>query len=75
MSDATPATPNGQATSEQAARAADAALAASPGASVPVTPTPTPFPTSTADERPELVVGAALAGGFVLGLLFKRLGR
>jgi len=73
MSDVTP--PNGQATPEQAARATDAALAASPGASVPVTPPATTVPLSTADERPELVVGAALAGGFVLGLLLKRLGR
>jgi hypothetical protein len=30
---------------------------------------------ATADERPELVVGAAFAGGFALALLLKRLGR
>ena len=75
MSDATPATPNGQASAEQAARAADAALAANPGSSTPVTPPVVTAPMTTADERPELVVGAALAGGFVLGLLLKRLGR
>lgn len=34
-----------------------------------------PVPPSTADERPELTVGAAFAGGFVLALLLKRLAR
>ena len=51
---------NGQPTVEHAALAADAA----PGALPPV-----------ADERPELVVGAAFAGGLVLALFLKRLAR
>ena len=63
---------NGQA--EQAALA-DAALAAHPGASVPVTEPVFAAPTSTADERPELVVGAAFAGGLLAALLLKRLAR
>jgi hypothetical protein len=68
MTDAAPepaATDNGQPTVEQAALAADALA----------TPTSVPVPPSTFDERPELVVGAAFAGGLVLGLLLKRLGR
>jgi hypothetical protein len=30
---------------------------------------------SLADEHPELLVGAALAGGFILAQILKRLGR
>jgi hypothetical protein len=32
-------------------------------------------PLAAADERPELIVGAAFAGGLALALLLKRLGR
>ncbi|HKG02576.1 MAG TPA: hypothetical protein VKB03_05300 [Conexibacter sp.] len=56
---------NGQPTVEHAA------LAAETGAPVAaVAPAPSP-----ADERPELVVGAAFAGGLVLALFLKRLAR
>lgn len=58
---------NGQPTAEQAALAADAAAPVLPAA-------PAALP-SASDDRPELAVGAAFAGGLVLGLLLKRLGR
>jgi hypothetical protein len=68
---ATQAANNGQPTVEHAALTADPAadttspgLPAAPGALPPV-----------ADERPELVVGAAFAGGLVLALFLKRLAR
>jgi hypothetical protein len=63
---------NGQPTVEQAALAADASTGAtSPGLpSAPAVVLP-----ATADERPELVVGAAFAGGLVLALFLKRLAR
>jgi hypothetical protein len=35
---------------------------------------PDPEPTPTEKERPELLVGAALLGGFVLAQVLKRLG-
>ena len=67
--------PDGQATSEHAAivpetPAVEAAQlnGAAPGAYAVPTP-------STADERPELLVGGAFAGGLVLALLLKRLAR
>lgn len=45
------------------------------GASAPAS-TPVPAPVAVAqDTRPELVVGAAFAGGLALALLFRRLGR
>jgi hypothetical protein len=68
---------DGQSTAEHAALAADAALAAAPGASVPVTPPPLGGPVSPSlpDQRPELLVGAAFGGGLVLALLLKRLAR
>ena len=45
------------------------------GASAPSTP-PVPVPAAAGqDARPELVVGAAFAGGLALALLFRRLGR
>jgi hypothetical protein len=53
---------NGQPTVEHAALAPDA------GAAAPTLPSP-------ADERPELVVGAAFAGGLALALFLKRLAR
>ncbi|HXE45053.1 MAG TPA: hypothetical protein VN635_07635 [Conexibacter sp.] len=78
MTDAAPepaASDNGQPTVEQAALAADA-LAAEPGEPLTLaTPTSVPVPPSTLDERPQLAVGAAFAGGLALGLLLKRLGR
>jgi hypothetical protein len=72
--------PDGQPTSEHAAVAPEtvagdpAALnGAAPGAS-PIGAYSTPAP-STVDERPELLVGGAFAGGLVLALLLKRLAR
>jgi hypothetical protein len=68
---------NGQSTVDQAALTADAAVptgAASPGlpaASLPTVAGGGALP----DERPELVVGAAFAGGLVLALFLKRLAR
>ncbi|MBS1871172.1 MAG: hypothetical protein JSS99_16090 [Actinobacteria bacterium] len=61
-------TADGQPTVEQAALAAEAVAPAA------VAPLP-PAPASTLDERPELVVGGAFAGGLVLALLLKRLAR
>ena len=60
---------NGQPTTEQAALAADAAA---PAPGLPTAPGALP---PVADERPELVVGAAFAGGLVLALFLKRLAR
>jgi hypothetical protein len=57
---------NGQPTVEHAALAAD--TGAPPSAVAPTLPSP-------ADERPELVVGAAFAGGLALALFLKRLAR
>ena len=54
-----------QSTVEQAAIAADGSASQTPPASAPIA--------APADERPELAVGAAFAGGFVLALLLKRL--
>lgn len=58
------ATLNGQPTAEQAALAAEAAVR---GGIAP--------PSASPDERPELAVGAAFAGGLVLALFLKRLAR
>jgi hypothetical protein len=70
MTDAAPEpATDGQLAAEQAALAAEAAArgaTATPVASHPVSP---------ADERPELAVGAAFAGGLVLALFLKRLAR
>jgi hypothetical protein len=68
MTDAAEATVDGQLTAEQTALAAEAAAR---GATAP---SPAAYP-SAADERPELAVGAAFAGGLVLALLHKRLAR
>jgi hypothetical protein len=72
---------DGQPTVEAAALGADgvstnpaeplAAAAAAPASGATVTAAPP----STADERPELLVGAAFAGGLALALLLKRLAR
>jgi hypothetical protein len=54
---------------------------AASGAPVPVAQTPIPVapggssPVAGAAERPEVVVGAAFAGGIVLALILKRLAR
>jgi hypothetical protein len=62
------ATNAAQPTAEQAAIGiAPVAPAAGPGAVPPLPP--------SADERPEIAVGAAFAGGLALALLLKRLGR
>jgi len=73
-------TDDGQPTVEQAALAAEAAVRGG-------TATPHAYPTTASgggaaasggaasDERPEIAVGAAFAGGFVLALLLKRLAR
>jgi hypothetical protein len=60
------ATGDGQPTAEQAALAAEAAVR---GATPPV------YAPAPADERPELAIGAAFAGGLVLALFLKRLAR
>jgi hypothetical protein len=67
MTDAAEPVVDGQPTAEQAALAAEAAVRGG------VTP-PHAQPT-TVDERPELAVGAAFAGGLVLALFLKRLAR
>jgi hypothetical protein len=58
---------DGQPTAEQAALAAEVATR---GGTAP----PSAFP-APADERPEVAVGAAFAGGFVLAFFLKRLAR
>jgi hypothetical protein len=63
------ATNAGQPTAEQAAIGTDGAAPGTPPASTFAAPP------SSADERPELAVGAAFAGGFALALLLKRLAR
>jgi len=71
---------DGQPTVEAAALAADAipepagAVAPTPVA-VPAAPPATTAGGGAPDERPELVVGAAFAGGLVLALFLKRLAR
>ncbi len=65
MTDAAEPTADGQATAEHAALAAEAAVR---GATPPHAPAP-------GDERPELALGAAFAGGLVLALFLKRLAR
>jgi hypothetical protein len=57
---------DGQPTAEQAALAAEAAVRGATPPHAPAVPT---------DERPELAVGAAFAGGLVLALFLKRLAR
>ena len=56
-------------------------LTPAPPALPPLPPAPEPAPTpldrasALATERPEIAVGAAFAGGFVLAMILKRLGR
>jgi hypothetical protein len=59
---------NGQVTAEEAALAAEVA---GRGGTAP----PPVALSSPAEERPELAVGAAFAGGLVLALLLKRFAR
>jgi hypothetical protein len=77
MTDETPIEPtavdpavDGQATVEHAALAAE-----SLNASEPLRVPPPSSSAGIADERPELLVGAAFAGGLALALLLKRLAR
>lgn len=63
---------NGQPTVEQAALAPDAASAEAASPGLPAAPGALP---PIADERPELVVGAAFAGGLALAFFLKRLAR
>jgi hypothetical protein len=67
MTDAPEPAGDGQATAEEAALAAEAAAR---GGTAPPHAYHAP-----ADERPELAVGAAFAGGLVLALFLKRLAR
>jgi hypothetical protein len=59
---------------DAAVSANDAQPAAEP-AVPPTSPIAAAAPASAADEHPELVIGAAFAGGLALALLLKRLGR
>ena len=74
MSDAakTPEDGNVQPTVEQAALAPDAAA---PGTPPSPNGTPASIPAAAPAGRPELVVGAAFAGGFALALFLRRLVR
>jgi hypothetical protein len=74
---ATQAASNGQPTVEPEALASDpAAPVASPGLpGAPASLAPTTASGGAPDERPELLVGAAFAGGLVLALFLKRLAR
>ncbi len=65
---------DGQPTVEAAALAADA-IPEPAGAAAPAPVTVPAAAPAVADERPELVVGAAFAGGLVLALFLKRLAR
>jgi hypothetical protein len=71
MTDAAEPAVDGQTTAEQAALAAGGGATAAPAAVFP----PTASGGSPADERPELAVGAAFAGGLAIALLLKRLAR
>ncbi len=68
MTDAPEPVEDGQPTVEQAALAAETAARGG-------TASPSASHASPADERPELAVGAAFAGGLVLALFLKRLAR
>lgn len=76
MTDETPIEPSaadpaldGQPTVEQAAIAAESVTASEP------LRVPPPSAPVASEERPELLVGAAFAGGVALALLLKRLAR
>jgi hypothetical protein len=67
---------DGQPTVEQAALAAEAAAVnGSAPAAEPAPASAAPPLAPVADERPELIVGAAFAGGLALALFLKRLAR
>jgi hypothetical protein len=71
-------TADGQPTVEHAALAADAGANGQPVPTLPTAPAPLAPTTASGgapDERPELAVGAAFAGGIVLALILKRLAR
>ncbi|HET6447614.1 MAG TPA: hypothetical protein VFG31_00795 [Conexibacter sp.] len=71
MTDAAPEpAPDGQPTAEHAALDTEHAELVAPTG--PLSPAASSPP---ADERPELAVGAAFAGGLVLALFLKRLAR
>ncbi len=54
----------------------DAVLQGSPLDPPPIPPvSPSAAPAATASDRPEIVIGGALAGGFILALILKRLAR
>jgi hypothetical protein len=79
MTDAAEPANDGQPTVEQAAHADAVTAAAGPAAPAADAHAPAiaaaPSAPSPTDERPELVVGAAFAGGLALALLLKRLAR
>lgn len=66
---------DGQPTVEHDALAADAAANGQPAPAPSLPAAPAALHPSPADERPELAVGAAFAGGLVLALFLKRLAR
>ncbi len=71
MTDGTDGAGTAQPTAEEAAiGVAPVAPAGSGAAAVPPLP-----PSGAPDERPELAVGAAFAGGLALALLLKRMAR
>jgi hypothetical protein len=75
MTDADAQQPDGQSTAEHAAISPETPAvepAVLNGAAPGAYKVPAP---SNADERPELLVGGAFAGGLVLALLLKRLAR
>jgi hypothetical protein len=73
MTDPAESASDGQPTVEHAALAAES-VNGQP-ALAPAMPAAPAALSAPVDERPELVVGAAFAGGLALALLLKRLGR
>jgi hypothetical protein len=73
MTDSAEPANDAQPTVEHAALAADAAAAN--GQPTPALPAAPVALSPAADDRPELAVGAAFAGGLALALLLKRLAR
>ena len=66
---------DGQPTVEQAAIAAEAAAVNGSAPAAEPAPAAAPPLPPVAGERPELIVGAAFAGGLALALFLKRLAR